>query len=95
MAFRELEKGISERFRSLKGDMDHSRLVIGVIRSLYPKRTQKSLIQEVEFQKKTRTLKLFPATKAVATRFIQDRDLIRASLRREGLDIKRILVKDV
>lgn len=53
------------------------------------------LIREADFQLGTRTLHVYPVSRIVMVRLIKDRELIRAALRAEGFDVRRILIKQL
>jgi hypothetical protein len=50
-------------------------------------------IRSAVLEEPTKTACLYTTSKAVASRLFVDRELIRAALRKEGMDIRKVIVK--
>lgn len=89
---RGIQKGATRRLARLKGAAEFSQTVTDVVRTIYPK--QKTMrIRNAVLDESTKTASLYTISKAVASRLFVDRELIRAALRKEGMDIRKIVVK--
>ena len=77
---------------SLKISAERSTRSDKVLRSLYPNGERKLLVQEVSYDSRKRQVKIVAPNKSAASRLFIDKDLIRAALRGEGLDVKEVLI---
>lgn len=93
MAFRELQKGVTRRFSSLKNSSVLAHKVRAIIATLYSKRKVPVKIFEIVYQPGRKQLYLH-IDKRDLFRLEKDREMIRAALRGESLDIRTIIIKE-
>lgn len=93
MAFKEIQKGVVRRFTRLKNTTEFSQSVTTIIHSLYPSKLRSKLISRIVHEPVRRRLCIQTASPAIARRFLSDKGRIRAVLRREGFDIREIVIR--
>jgi len=93
MVFRELQKGVTRRFSSLKNSSALAHEVRAIIATLYSKRKVPVKIFEIVYHPGRKRLYLH-IDKRDLLRLEKDREMIRAALRGEGLDIRTIVVEE-
>ncbi len=91
MAFKEIQKGVESRLLTIHKNTSFSQKVVQVIATIYPR--AKQLITRVVHEPRRRKVRIYTATKTAANRFAADRALIHAALRREGIDVKDVVIR--
>ena len=93
MAFKDIQKGISRRFSSLKEAANFSKDIRGIIKTLYPNPKTTVRIIDVVHEAEKKRVELH-IDKRDFSRVEKDREMIRAALRKEGFDIRSVVVKE-
>jgi hypothetical protein len=91
MAFKEIQKGIQRRLSTIKKSTSFSQQVVQVITTLYPR--ARYSISRVVHESKRRRVRIYTANRSAANRFAADRALIHAALRREGIDVREVVIR--
>lgn len=93
MAFKDIQKGISRRFSSLKDAANFSKDIRGIMKSLYPHPKKTVRIIDIVHEAEKKRLELH-IDKRDISQVKKDREKIRAALRKEGFDIRSVAVKE-
>lgn len=91
MTFRGIQKGVQRRLSMLKKNTSFSKQVIQVITTLYPRANNS--ISRVVHEPQRRSVRIYTVTKSAANKFAADRALIHAALRREGIDVREVVIR--
>lgn len=91
MAFREIQKGVQRRLSVLHKESSFSQQVIRVISAIYP-RAKQSIVRIV-YEPKRRRIRIYTSNPSAMNKFTSDRTVIHAALRREGIDVRELVVR--